>query len=75
MIKVNRVKIKFSSVTHALRAKEIIEQNGGKAIIRKNTNPSRNEGCGYSITVTGNTEKIINLININKIRYIGYVLL
>lgn len=71
----NRVKIKFSSVTHALRAKEIIEQNGGKVIIRKNTNPSRNEGCGYSIIASGNTDKIINLIKINKIKYIGYVMI
>ena len=71
----NRANIKFSSVTYALRAKEIIEQNGGKAVIRKNPNPSRNEGCGYVITVTGNTEKIINLFNINKVKYIGYVFL
>lgn len=73
MIKVNRVNIKFSSVTYALRAKEIIEQNGGKAEIRKNPNPKRNEGCGYIITTSGNTDKIINLLNINKVKYIGYV--
>ena len=71
MIKVNRVNIKFSSVTHALRAKEIIEQNGGKANIRKNPNPKTGEGCGYSITLYGNVEKYINLIKINKIKYIG----
>ncbi len=64
--------MKFSSVTHALRAKEIIEQNGGKAIIRKNPNPSKNEGCGYSIIASGNIDKIIRIININKINYIGY---
>ena len=75
MIKVNRVNIKFSSVTYALRAKEIIEQNGGRAVIRKNPNPSRNEGCGYVIAATGNTEIIINLLNINKVKYIGYVFL
>ncbi len=68
----NRVNIKFSSVTHALRAKEIIEQNGGKVIIRKNTNPSKNEGCGYNITVTGDVNKFISLIKINRINYIGY---
>lgn len=67
----NRVNIKFSSVTHALRAKEIIEQNGGKAIIRKNPNPKQGEGCGYSITLYGNVEKFIRLIKINQIKYIG----
>lgn len=67
----NRVNIKFSSVTHALRAKEIIEQNGGKAYIRKNSNPKKGEGCGYSITLYDNVDKYIKLININKIKYIG----
>lgn len=75
MIKVNRVNIKFSSVTHALRAKEIIEQNGGKASIRKNPNPKQGEGCGYSITLYGNVERYISLIKINKIKYIGIVYL
>lgn len=72
MIKVNRVNIKFSSVTHALRAKEIIEQNGGKVIIRKNANPLKNEGCGYNIIATGDINKFIRLIKINRINYIGY---
>ncbi len=71
MIKVNRVNIKFSSVTHALRAKDIIETHGGKVNFRKNTNPNKGEGCGYSITVYGNTEKLINLLKINQIKYIG----
>lgn len=67
----NRVNIKFSSVTHALRAKEIIEQNGGKANIRKNPNPKKGEGCGYSIIINENVDKYVKLININKIKYIG----
>ncbi len=71
MIKVNRVNIKFSSVTHALRAKEIIEQNGGKANLRKNTAPNKGEGCGYSIIIYDNTDKFINLLKINQIKYIG----
>ncbi len=71
MIKVKRVIIKFSSVTYAFKAKEIIEQNGGKVSIRKNPNPEKGEGCGYSLTVYGNVDKYINLIKINKIKYIG----
>ncbi len=64
--------MKFTSITHALRAKEIIENNGGQAKIRKNLNPSKNEGCGYSVIATGNINKILSIININKINYIGY---
>lgn len=67
----NRVNIKFSSVTHALRAKEIIEQNGGNANIRKNPTPKQGEGCGYSVTIYGDVNKYLNLLNINKIKYIG----
>lgn len=73
MIKVKRANIKFSSVTYAFKAKEIIEQNGGKVSIRKNPNPKKGEGCGYSLTVYGNVDKYINLIKINKIKYIGIV--
>ena len=69
----NRANIKFSSVTYALRAKEIIEQNGGNVIIKKNPHSLRNEGCGYILSITGNVEKTINLLNKNKIKYIGYV--
>ncbi len=71
----NRVNIKFSSVTHAFRAKEIIEQNGGKAIVRKTASSLKNEGCGYSVIVTGNINKIMSLLKINKVSYIGYVFL
>ncbi len=67
-----RVRIKFSSVTHALNAKEIIEKNGGRVTIRKNVNPGKNEGCGYYIVVSDDTEKFLNIIKINGIRYVGY---
>ncbi len=71
----NRVNIKFSSVTYAFKAKEIIEQNGGRVSLRKNPNPKNGEGCGYSLTVYGNVDKYVNLIKINKIKYIGIVYL
>ncbi len=64
--------IRFSSVTYAFKAKEIAEKNGGRVTVRKNPHPKKSEGCGYILTVTGDTEKIINMININKIKYIGY---
>ena len=74
-MKVNRVNIKFSSVTYAFKAKEIIEQNGGRVSLRKNSNPKKGEGCGYILTVYGNVDKYVNLIKINKIKYIGIVYL
>lgn len=71
----NRANIKFSSVTYALRAKEIIEQNGGRVVIKKNTHPLRNEGCGYVVSIMGNVENTINILDKNKIKYTGYVFL
>lgn len=68
----NKAVIKFSSVTYALKAKEIIESSGEKAILRKNPKPSKNEGCGYSLIVNGNINSIINLLDINKIKYKNY---
>lgn len=68
----NKMYIKFSSVTHAMRAKEIIELNGCKVIIRKNNKPLKNDGCGYVTVVTGNTNNVVNLLNINNIKYTGY---
>ena len=68
-------KIKFSSVTHALKAKEIIENMGFRAKINKNTNPSKNEGCGYSIIFIGDVNRVIIRLDINKVKYLGYELI
>lgn len=68
----NKAIIKFSSVTYALKAKEIVEHTGGGATLRKNPAPSKNEGCGYSLTVNGNLKVIIDLLNMNKIKYKSY---
>lgn len=68
----NRAAIKFSSVTYALKAKEIVEHTGGRAAIRKNPVPSKSEGCGYSLLVDGDLKVIIDLLNMNKIKYISY---
>lgn len=68
----NKAIIKFSSVTYALKAKDVITGNGGKVQIRKNPNPKKGEGCGYSLTVVGNISRIISLLDINKIKYTGY---
>lgn len=68
----NKAVIRFSSVTYALKAKEIAEKNGGRATLRKNPNPRKNEGCGYTLIVAGNTEKIINMLTLNRVRFIGY---
>ena len=68
-------KIKFSSVTHALKAKEIIEKIGYRTKITKNLTPSKNEGCGYSITFSGDINRVTIQLDINKVKYLGYELI
>lgn len=68
-------KIKFSSVTHTLKAKEIIENLGYKTKINKNTNPRNNEGCGYSIAFNGDINRVINRLDMKKVKYLGYELI
>ena len=67
-----RVKIKFSSVTHAMTAKEIIEKNGGRVTVGKSTNPDRNEGCGYFLIVIGNTDKYLKILKLNNVKNVGF---
>lgn len=68
----NKAIIRFSSVTYALKAKEIVLNAGGRAVLRKNPAPSKNEGCGYSLIVNGNLNVIINLLDMNKVKYKSY---
>lgn len=66
-----RAIIKFSSVTHALNAKKVIENNGGRVTIGKKTSPKKNEGCGYYIIIFGNIEKFLKLLDVNNINIVG----
>lgn len=68
-------KIKFSSVTHALKAKEIMENMGYKVKINKNSNPSKNEGCGYSIVFVGDINRAMVRLEMHKVKHLGYELI
>ncbi len=71
----NKAIIKFSSVTYAMQAKGIVEKHGGKATLRKNTKATAKEGCGYSLIVNGNIKRAINLLDLNKVKYVSYELI
>lgn len=72
MFTMNKAIVKFSSVTYALKAKGLVENYGGKAIIRKNAKATADEGCGYSLIITGNITKVLNLFDLNRVKYISY---
>ena len=40
--------------------------------MQRNRNKVKDESCGYVLIVIGNVEKVIALLNINQIKYIGY---
>lgn len=71
----NMVKIKFSSITHALKAKEVLSTLGYSVKINKNPNPSAKDGCGYSITLKGNVDKISVQLDLHKIKHLGLELI
>ncbi len=72
MFTMNKAIVKFSSVTYTMKAKGLVENYGGKAIIRKNTKATSGEGCGYSLIITGNVTKILNLFDLNRVKYVSY---
>ena len=71
----NMIKIKFSSITHALKAKEILLYSGYNVKMNKNQNPTAKEGCGYSVILSGNLDKILISLDLHKVKYIGYELM
>ncbi len=45
------LEIKLSSVTYALKARELLLRRNVKSKIIKNPSPKKGEGCGYLLTV------------------------
>ena len=66
-----RTIIKFSTVTYAIKAKEIIEDMGYMAVLRRNMNASSKDGCGYSITTNCSANEILYELNYYNIKYLG----
>ena len=72
MFKINLI-IKLNSITYAVKARELIKKRNYKAIIRKNPNPKKGEGCGYEITVPGADESLVTYLEMNRIPVIEAV--
>lgn len=67
----NKATFKFSSITYAIKAKNTAERFGAKTKMQKNPNPKKGEGCGYSLVVFGDTDKIKESFDNGKIKYTG----
>ena len=54
--------ISVSSITYAIKGRDLLRKNGYKSYIEKKTNSNGNSGCGYVIIAFGNRDKIKNLL-------------
>lgn len=54
--------IKLTSVTYAIKARDILKSKGIKSIVQKNPNPDKGEGCGYILVVQNAPEDTVNTL-------------
>ncbi len=68
----NRSYIKVNSVTHAIKAKNILNSNGIYAQIIRNDKSDRKEGCGYAVVVDGDVIRAEAILRNNHIKVLGH---
>lgn len=54
--------ISVSSITYAIKGRDLLRKQGFRAYIERKTNANGNTGCGYVIIADGNREKITNAL-------------
>ncbi|MBQ8741683.1 MAG: DUF3343 domain-containing protein [Clostridia bacterium] len=67
--------ISVSSITYAIKGRDLLRKQGIKAYIERKTNQNGNAGCGYVIVAEGNRQKItgalmnsgVKILEINSI--------
>lgn len=60
-----------SSITHALRGKELLERAGFRAQITRLPRGVENAGCGYCVYVNRDTERAEQLLKSSGIRVLN----
>ena len=63
--------IMFNSVTLAMRARDILGINNVFSRLIRTPMNLKNRSCGYSILVTSDFEKAVEILSRNGIAYIG----
>ena len=63
--------IMVSSITHAIKGRDLLKNKGFKAAIEKTPGKLDSAGCGYSISVTSNPEAALKIINAAGIKVLG----
>ena len=65
--------IKVTSVTYAMKGRDLLQKNGYKAYLTRNPHPDDDEGCGYVIYVNNLDDKCFEILKRNKIKVTGTV--
>ena len=66
-------KISVSSITYAIKGRDLLRKQGIKAYIEKKTDLHGNFGCGYIIVAQGNYQKIISVLKNSGIKILEIV--
>ena len=63
--------IMMTSVTYAMRGRELLQRYGISAEVRRTPKNTRRQGCGYSLYVPSKTDEAEQLLKKNGIKIIG----
>ena len=63
--------IKVNSVTHAIKAKNLLNSQGIYAQVIRNDKPDKREGCGYAVFVDGDLSRAESILRNNHVKIIG----
>ncbi len=64
-------KILVSSVTHAIRGRDLLRSMGFKAYIERSKGQLEQNGCGYSIYVDHDTDRAEQILRDHHVRVLG----
>ncbi len=64
-------RIQVSSVTYAIKGRDLLRSLGYQAYIERSKGNLEQHGCGYSIYVNGDRERIVEILNEHHIRVVA----
>lgn len=65
--------VKVSSVTLAMKGRDLLLKNGYKAYLTRNPKPAKGEGCGYLIYINNPDRRSFQILQNNGIKVIELV--
>lgn len=68
----SRSYIKVNSVTHAIKAKNVLNSSGIYAQVVRNDKSDRKEGCGYAVVVEGDVTRAEAILRNNHVKVLGH---